>query len=240
MRNKQAQARHLELSFLVGRFVTDHLIRVHHLFDGDLVAALVLATIANRNMQRYYEDVARKSAEGLDKLVEAREHLAHLRALQCTLGRQCYWDSPRDRAAKGPLAGTEGMAHRRGARRAVDSVRHRQSNSRSSMRRRLIAFSRRPAKACRCSTATKILLLPDKRSRSPGKQGCRCKKRRSPQAIFEKVQRPSVSQLSASGSILVTATLPKMGTSPPACTSVSRRVQLKSRAEESVRTGMPL
>lgn len=79
MRNKQAQARHLELSFLVGRFVTDHLIRVHHLFEGDLVAALVLATIANRNMQRYYEDVARKSAAGLDKLVEAQEHLAHLR-----------------------------------------------------------------------------------------------------------------------------------------------------------------
>jgi hypothetical protein len=79
MRSKQAQARHLELSFLIGRFVTDHLIRLHHLFEGDLVAALVLATVANRNMQRYYEDVARKSPEGLDKLVETGDHLDHLR-----------------------------------------------------------------------------------------------------------------------------------------------------------------
>lgn len=79
MRNRQAQARHYELSFLIGRFVTDHLIRLHQLFDGDLVAALVLATVANRNMQRYFEDVARRSAAGLDTLVEAREHVAHLR-----------------------------------------------------------------------------------------------------------------------------------------------------------------
>lgn len=79
MRNKQAQARHLEMSFLIGRFMTDHLIRVHRQFEGDLVAALVLATVANRNMQRYYEDVARKSGEGLDKLVDAGDHLAHMR-----------------------------------------------------------------------------------------------------------------------------------------------------------------
>lgn len=59
--------------------MTDHLIRVHRQFEGDLVAALVLATVANRNMQRYYEDVARKSGEGLDKLVDAGDHLAHMR-----------------------------------------------------------------------------------------------------------------------------------------------------------------
>jgi response regulator of citrate/malate metabolism len=79
MRNKPAQARRLELSFLIGRFVTDHLVRVHQQFEGDLVAALVMATVANRNMQRYYEDMARKSAEGLDKLVDSGDHLAHLR-----------------------------------------------------------------------------------------------------------------------------------------------------------------
>lgn len=79
MATRQSRERNLELSFLVGRFVTDHLIRVHQKFEGDLVAALVLATVANRNMQRYYEDVAHTSAEGLDQLVEAGDHLAHLR-----------------------------------------------------------------------------------------------------------------------------------------------------------------
>ena len=79
MKNKQVQELQLELSFLVGRFITDHLIRVHHAFDGDLVAALVLATVANRNVHRYYEDVVRKSGASLDDLVAARDHLGHLR-----------------------------------------------------------------------------------------------------------------------------------------------------------------
>jgi hypothetical protein len=79
MGSKQSRERNLELSFLVGRFVTDHLIRVHQKFEGDLIAALVLATVANRNMQRYYEDVARTSVEGLDQLVEAGDHLSQLR-----------------------------------------------------------------------------------------------------------------------------------------------------------------
>jgi hypothetical protein len=71
--------RQLELNYLVGIFVADHLTRMHEAFDGDLVAALVLATIANRNMERYYEDVARRSAEGLDRLVEQRAHVGQLR-----------------------------------------------------------------------------------------------------------------------------------------------------------------
>ncbi len=79
MQIKAAQARRLELSFLIGSFVTDHLIRVQRAFEGDLAAALVMATIANRNVQRYYEDVAGKSPEGLDKLVESGSHLSHLR-----------------------------------------------------------------------------------------------------------------------------------------------------------------
>lgn len=68
-----------ELSYLIGRFVTDHLIRVHRLFEGDLTAAVVLATIAQHNVQRYYEEVARSSEPGLDRLVEVGDHLPHLR-----------------------------------------------------------------------------------------------------------------------------------------------------------------
>ena len=79
MRSNAAQDRQLELSFLIGSFVTDHLIRVNQAFSGDLTAALVLATIANRNLQSYYAEVAARSPEGLDKLVESGSHLAHLR-----------------------------------------------------------------------------------------------------------------------------------------------------------------
>jgi len=71
--------RRRELSYLIGRFVTDHLIRAHRLFDGDLTAAVVLATIAQHNVQRFYDEVARDSSLGLDRLVEAGKHLPHLR-----------------------------------------------------------------------------------------------------------------------------------------------------------------
>jgi hypothetical protein len=79
MPTQQAIARRRELSYLIGRFVTDHLVRTHRLFDGDLVAAIVLATIAQHNVQRYYDEVARKSERGLDHLVEAGDHLPHMR-----------------------------------------------------------------------------------------------------------------------------------------------------------------
>lgn len=79
MKSKAAQSRQLELTYLVGLFVADHLIRVHRAFDGDLTAVLVLATVANRSMQRFYDDVARDTPEGLDALVEAGAHLGQLR-----------------------------------------------------------------------------------------------------------------------------------------------------------------
>jgi hypothetical protein len=79
MTNTAAKSRRIELSFLIGTFVTNHLVRVQKAFDGDLAAALVMATIANRNMQRYYTDVAGRSEEGLDKLIESGSHMAHLR-----------------------------------------------------------------------------------------------------------------------------------------------------------------
>lgn len=71
--------RRRELSYLIGRFVTDHLVRANQLFEGDLTAAIVLATIAQHNVQRYYDEVARHSEPGLDRLVEAGHHLPHLR-----------------------------------------------------------------------------------------------------------------------------------------------------------------
>ena len=76
---KTSARRRLELSYLIGHFVTDHLVRTFKLFDGDLTAAIVLATIAQHNLQRYYDEVARDSGPGLDRLVETGEHLPHLR-----------------------------------------------------------------------------------------------------------------------------------------------------------------
>lgn len=71
--------RHIELSYLLGRFFTEHLVRVHRLFEGDLTEAIVLATIAQHNVQRYYERVARDSNHGLDGLVRQGSHVPHLR-----------------------------------------------------------------------------------------------------------------------------------------------------------------
>lgn len=71
--------RHRELSYVMGQFMTEHLIRVHRLFEGDLTAAIVLATVAQRNLQRYYDEVGRDAPQGFDALVDADEHLPHLR-----------------------------------------------------------------------------------------------------------------------------------------------------------------
>jgi len=79
MKANADRARSIELSYLTGQFVTDHLIRLHKLFEGDLPAAIVLATIAHRSVQRYYEEIARPSVDGLDKLVEAGDHVTHMR-----------------------------------------------------------------------------------------------------------------------------------------------------------------
>ena len=75
----QRHDRHIEISYLTGRFLGEHLIRVYHLFDGDLPAAIVLATVAQHNLQRFYEVVARSSGEGFDELVESERHVAHMR-----------------------------------------------------------------------------------------------------------------------------------------------------------------
>ncbi len=64
--------------------MTEHLIRVHKLFEGDLTAAIVLATVAQHNVQRYYDEVGRDAPGRFDPLVAAGEHLPHLRpAMRC-------------------------------------------------------------------------------------------------------------------------------------------------------------
>lgn len=74
------RAHRRELSYLTGRFLTEHLLRVHAAFEGDLTAALVLGTIGQHYIQRYYEEHARDSAAGLDRLVDRGEHLSRVRA----------------------------------------------------------------------------------------------------------------------------------------------------------------
>jgi hypothetical protein len=74
------RAHRLELSYLTGRFLTEHLIRVHAEFEGDLTAALVLGTIGQHYIQRFYDECARDSAAGLDRLVDGGEHLSRVRA----------------------------------------------------------------------------------------------------------------------------------------------------------------
>lgn len=71
--------RHIEITYLTGRFLGEHLTRVYHLFEGDLTAAIVLATVAQHNLQRFYDEVARGADEGFDELVEGERHLAHMR-----------------------------------------------------------------------------------------------------------------------------------------------------------------
>jgi hypothetical protein len=79
MDGPRPSGRQIELSYLLGRFFSEHLVRVHRLFEGDLTEAIVLATIAQHNVQRYYEQVARDAAPGLDGLVRQGRHIAHLR-----------------------------------------------------------------------------------------------------------------------------------------------------------------
>jgi hypothetical protein len=66
-KNKMRQ-HHLEVTYVLGRFMTEHLIRVYKAFDGDLTAAIVLGTIGQYNYRRYYAEVGRNAAEGFHRL----------------------------------------------------------------------------------------------------------------------------------------------------------------------------
>lgn len=80
-RNKLRE-HHLDVTFVLGRFMTDHLVRVYQAFDKDITAAIVLGTISQYNLQRYYAEIGEKSAEGLHRLAARAEHFPHGRA--CT------------------------------------------------------------------------------------------------------------------------------------------------------------
>ena len=103
-----------ELSYLTGRFLTEHLIRVHAAFEGDLTAAVVLGTIGHHYIQRFYDEVARDSPQGLDRLVDGGRAPAQRAGVQRHVGECGDRHSPRDGATQGPLAGRQGMGRRRG------------------------------------------------------------------------------------------------------------------------------
>ena len=70
---------HFEVSFVVGRFLSEHLIRVHNAFEGDLVAAVVLGTIGQYNFRHFYERFKDHPAESYQVLVERGAYAEHLR-----------------------------------------------------------------------------------------------------------------------------------------------------------------
>lgn len=73
---------HLEVTFVLGSFMTEHLVRVYQAFDNDITAAIVLGTIGQYNLQRDYAEISEKSAEAFHQLSARPEHLAPGRA--CT------------------------------------------------------------------------------------------------------------------------------------------------------------
>ncbi len=79
MTRKTGVADGVEVSYLIGTFVSDHLLRAYRLFDGDLTAAVVLANVAHHNVQRYYDEIGSKAPEGFDALVAADAHRGSLR-----------------------------------------------------------------------------------------------------------------------------------------------------------------
>ena len=77
-KNRMRQHHH-EVTYVLGRFMTEHFIRVYKAFDGDLAAAIVLGTIGQYNYRRYYAEVGGKAPEGFHRLAERGEHRAHAR-----------------------------------------------------------------------------------------------------------------------------------------------------------------
>lgn len=70
---------HFEVTYLLGSFMTEHLVRLYEAFDGDLTAAIVLGTIGQHNYRRYYEQAGASAAKGFSSIVENGEHVAHAR-----------------------------------------------------------------------------------------------------------------------------------------------------------------
>jgi hypothetical protein len=76
---EQLRLNHGEYSYLVGRFMVEHLVRVHRAFDGDVLAAVVLGTIGQHNVRLFYDEVVSRSDETLAELVARGAHVPYLR-----------------------------------------------------------------------------------------------------------------------------------------------------------------
>jgi hypothetical protein len=76
---RRLRQHHVEVSYVLGSFMTEHFIRVYKAFDGDLTAAIVLGTIGQYNYRRFYTEVGEKSTEGFQRLVERGEHWPYAR-----------------------------------------------------------------------------------------------------------------------------------------------------------------
>lgn len=70
---------HQEVSYLLGRFMTEHLVRLYEAFDGDLTAAIVLGTIGQYNYRRYLDSQSAGTGEPLSTVLEAGKHVPHAR-----------------------------------------------------------------------------------------------------------------------------------------------------------------
>ena len=74
---ERSRKHHFEITYALGRFMVEHLVRVHKAFDGDITAAIVLGTIGQYNYQRFYDE-ARARTDGTfdDRALEGthREH----------------------------------------------------------------------------------------------------------------------------------------------------------------------
>ena len=80
MRQKdRLRQHHFEVSYVLGRFFIEHLIRLYKAFDGDLTAAIVLGTIGQYNYRRYYDEIGKDAPEGFHQLAARGAHLEHAR-----------------------------------------------------------------------------------------------------------------------------------------------------------------
>lgn len=70
---------HVEFSYISGRYMVEHLVRLYHAFDGDLVAAIVLGTIGGHNARRFYDEVVARSPESYGDLAVTDSRPARLR-----------------------------------------------------------------------------------------------------------------------------------------------------------------
>lgn len=70
---------HFEITYGLGQFMVEHLVRLHNAFEGDMTAAIVLGTIGQYNYQRFYQEARAHPGATFDELVQRGVHLELLR-----------------------------------------------------------------------------------------------------------------------------------------------------------------